>query len=186
MGLMAIKHLDGSPYNGAVNRYHVAAADATAIYIGDPVKSTGESNADGIPTVTRAVAGDTIRGVVSGISFDGPNNYATEDTQFRPASTEMFLLVVDAPDVIFATQEDAVGGALTTASVGLNADLVMTAGNANSGISGVVIDSSTAINTTAQVRIIRKRQTPDNVIGSVNTTWEVIINEHELKAVAGV
>lgn len=179
-GLVPIKHLDGSPFNGAVNRYHVAAGDATAIFIGDAVKSTGTADTRGVPTVTQAAAGDAIRGVVVGI--ESP---LTEDTLYRTASTEMYVLVVDAPDVIFAIQEDSDLGALAVTAVGGNADLIVGAGDASLGTSGMELDSSSAVTTTAQLRILRLHDTQDNEVG-VNALWEVLINEHELKSTAGV
>lgn len=180
-GLIPIKHLDGSPYNGMANLYYVPATDATALFVGDAVKSAGSADANGIPTVTAAAAGDPMRGVVVGISPE-----TDEGLNYKAASTAAYVLVADAPDLVFEVQEDSVGGAVAAASVGLNADLVVAAGSTlGGGSSRMELDSSSVTALTAGVRILRLRQTPNNAIGD-NAKWEVMINEHELKGVIGV
>src|SRR5688500_14465039 len=77
-GLRPVGHLNGAPWNGKVSTYYVPASDATAIYVGDPVKSGGTAGAagtvvygqsvEGMPTITVAAAGNTLRGVVIGFS----------------------------------------------------------------------------------------------------------------------
>jgi len=42
-GLRPLRHRNGAPYNGAVNPYYIAG-DVAALFIGDPVVKTGESN----------------------------------------------------------------------------------------------------------------------------------------------
>lgn len=180
-GLTPIRHLDGSPYNGAVNLYHVAAADASVIAVGDAVKSSGSADATGIPGVSRAVAGDLIRGVVVGFQVT-----TDEAEQFRAASTEGYVLVADAPDIIFTAREDAIGGALAAVDTGLNVDLVTPVATSTAGgSSNMLLDSSSKVATTAQLRLIRLHQTPTNAFGA-DAVWEVIINEHEFKSVLGV
>lgn len=179
-GLRPVKHLDGSPYNGACNRYYVPSSDGTAIFIGDAVKSAGSADADGVASVAQAAAGNTIRGVVIGVE-----PVTDESLVYRAASTERYVYVADAPDLIFEIQEDSDGGALTAASVGLNADLIVAAGSTTTGTSGMELDSSTAATGSAQLRILGLVRRPDNEIGT-NAAWQVMINEHELKGTTGV
>ena len=178
-GLRPVKHLDGSPYNGAVNRYYVPDTDTVAIFVGDAVKSSSSADANGVPGVAQAAAGDAIRGVVVGIE-----PVTDESLIYRAASTERYLLVADAPDLVFEIQEDSVGGALAAGDVGENADIVVAAGSTAAGTSGMELDSSTAVTTTAQLRILGLAQRADNEIG-VNAKWLVAINEHELKSTTG-
>lgn len=180
-GLSPIRHLDGSAYNGQVNRYFIPATDATAMFVGDAVKSAGSADSDGVPTVAQAAAGDTLRGVIVGFEPD-PDNLSRN---YRAASTARYVLVADAPDIVFEVQEDSVGAALAATNVGQNADIVVGAGNTTSGASGMELDSSTAVATTAQLRILGFSQAPKNEIGD-NAKLEVVINEHELKSTVGV
>lgn len=179
-GLRPVKHLDGSPYNGAANRYFIPATDTTTVFVGDAVKSAGSADADGVPTVAQAIAGDTLRGVVVGVEPE-----TADSTIYRAASTGRYVYVADAPDLVFEVQEDSVGGALSAASVGLNADLIVGAGSTAAGRSAMELDSSTAAATTAQLRILGFVQRPDNEIGA-NAKVLVMINEHELKSTVGV
>lgn len=180
-GLTPTRMLSGAPYNGAVNRYYIPATDATATFIGDAVKLAGSADADGVPTIAQAAAGDTLVGVIVGFEPDRDDL----SLQYRPASTARYALVADSPDVVFEIQEDSVGGALAAADVGLNADLVVAAGDTDTGRSAMELDSSTKVSTTAQIRVLRLIPRVDNEIGA-NAKWEVLINEHQYKTTVGV
>jgi hypothetical protein len=179
-GLRPVKHLDGSPYNGAFNRYFVPATDNTAIFIGDAVKSGGTADADGVPTVAQAAAGDTLRGVVVGIEPE-----TADSTIYRVASTARYVYVADSPDLVFEVQEDSGGAATALVDVGENADIIVASGNTTTGTSGMELDSSTHTASSAQLRILGFAQRPDNAQGT-NAKLLVMINEHELKSTSGV
>lgn len=191
-GLRPVAHLDGSPFNGKFNTYLVPASDATAMYVGDPVKSGGTAgaagtivygqNCEGMATVATAAAGNTLRGVVIGFSPLQSNL----ETLHRAASTARLAYVVDSPDVIFEIQSDDGGAALALIDVGENADILYTAGSAVTGRSAVELDSSTHTAATAQLRILGFAQRVDNEAGANFGKVQVVINEHELKATAGV
>lgn len=190
-GLRPVSHLDGSPYNGKMNMYLAPSADGTAIYVGDPVKSGGTAgaagvtvngiNVEGMPTVAVAAAGDTLRGVVVGFLPKQSNL----EVLHREASTNRIALVADSPDLIFEVQEDGLGAPIAAIDIGENADIVYTAGNATTGRSAVVLDSSDHKTATAQLRILGYVQRPDNAIGD-KAKFLVVINEHELKSTSGV
>lgn len=181
-GLSPIRHRSGAPYTGSANLYFVPASDATAIFIGDAVKSAGSADAaTGVPTVTQAAAGDTIRGVVVGVIPDTQASLV-----YRAASTARYLLVCDDPDIEFEIQEDAVGGALALTSVGLNADLVVGSGSTFTGQSGMQLDTSTVTTSSAQLRITGFVQRAGNTFASANAKIRVFINEHELASTGGV
>lgn len=179
-GFTPIRHRNGAPYNGAANLYFCPASDSTAVYIGDAVKSGGSADANGVPTAIQAAAGNAIRGVVVGVVPD-----TDESLPYRAASTARYLLVADDPDLVFEVQEDSVGSTLAADDVGENADIVVAAGSAITGRSGMELDSSDHKTATAQLRILRLAQRADNEIGT-NAKWEVMINEHELASTSGV
>ena len=180
-GLIPRYNGNGSPYTGQCNKYFIASGDATAVFIGDAVKSAGSADTRGIPTVIQAAAGDTIRGVVVAFDLD-PTNL---ENKHRLASTTRYVYVCAAPDVIFEIQDDSVGGDLAAVDIGLNADLVVAAGSTVTGYSGMELDTSTKATTAAQLRIVGLADKPDNEIGT-NSKVLVIINEHEFKTTTGV
>jgi hypothetical protein len=160
-GFKPVKYASGACYAGGGNIYHVPAADATALFIGDPVILAGSADANGVATVTKATVGGRVTGIVVGI-IPAPNLLLT----YRPASTAAYVVVADDPNLIFEVQEDAVGGALAAVDVGLNADMILGAGAAATGMSGTQLDTSTkAALATLGWRIEGFVQRPDNEIG---------------------
>jgi hypothetical protein len=177
-GLSPTGTIGGTPYSAKVRRYAVPATDGTALYVGDAVVSTGSANADGVPYVIQAAAANILRGVVVGFEPD-PTNL---ELKYRLASTERIAMVCDDPMAEFEIQEN---GAIAVTAVGGNAELVVAAGSATSGLSGMELASSSAITGAAQLRIIQLVQRPNNEVGT-NGKWVVKINEHELLTAAGV
>lgn len=187
-GLKPVRHKDGTPYNGACNRYAVASGESNNMFIGDPVIISGTGDADGVPGVALAAAGDRISGVIVGF---GAVNTATAGSTtainrgYRTASTADYVLVADDPTLLFAVEEDAVGGALATTDIGNNADLVAAAGSTYTKRSGYMLDSSTKATTSAQVRIWGFDQTLNNTIGGTSPVWLVSIVESTETPAAG-
>lgn len=181
-GLKYVGNLTGNA-TGQVIRCNIPASNGTAVFIGDAVKSLGASDDDGVPQVIQCAAGDIIYGVVVGFE----PNLADLSVKHRVASTNRYCLVEVDPMAVFEVQEDSVGGALTTASVGLNADLIVATGSTASGLSGMELDSSTANTTnTLRLRILGFSQRVDNEIGT-NAKVLVKINGSEFgNAIAGV
>lgn len=166
-GLRPVRYKSGAPYNGAANTYHVPASDSTALFVGDPVLITGTADADGVPDVARAAAGARITGIVVGFSANpSDTSDGAIETGYRAASTKAYVLVADDPNLLFEVREDAVGGALAVADVGLNVDLVAAAGSTTTKKSGYLLDSSSKVTTAAQVRVVGFSQRIGSVIGS--------------------
>ena len=188
-GLIPVRYRSGAPYNGGYNTYFVPASDATAIFIGDPVKPvTASADANGIPTVTIATAagGAFVLGAVVGIVSAGdPVIAQTRDkTVFRPASTAAYVLVADDPELLFEIQENGTMGVLAGSR---NADLVAGVGSTNSGYSGWQLASSTLNTTnTLQLRILRPVERADNDPVSTSAKWLVSINLHAARNLTGV
>lgn len=108
-GFSPVQYLNGSPWNGQARIYSIAAAYATALYIGDPVKSSGTADANGVPGIILGATTGALRGVIVGLgSAEGlianPKNL---DITYRPAAaqaTDWYAMVVDDPQVLFEVQ----------------------------------------------------------------------------------
>lgn len=182
-GLKPVRRFSGAPYNGAVRRYSCPSTYATALFPGDPVVKTGTSDADGYSEVNAASSGGNITGVVIGFEDN-----ASMILGYGAASTTRAVLVADDPELLFEVQEDAVGGTLALASVGLNCDLISAAGSTANRISGWMLDTSTAATTsTLQTKIVEFQHRADNTAASAQAKVLVKINKHtELAGVAGL
>jgi len=183
-GFKPVGHLNGNPWNGKARMYYIPATDATAVFIGDAVKSAGSADSTGkYPTVTQAAADETIRGVVVGFC-DQP--FVALDTTnlnraYRPASTAMYCLVVDDPDVIFEIQEDNASNDMDADMVGLSTDIAVGSGDTSSGKSGMELDSSDTATAGGQCKILGVSNKEDNALGA-HCKWDVLIIEHEMRS----
>jgi len=143
MGLSPVAYLNGSPWNGQARMYSIAASYGTALYIGDPVVSSGSADSNGVPGI--AIYGGTgaIRGVIVGLGkYEGSMvNPSNLDITYRPASDPAvwYAMVVDDPNVIFEVQENSNGTQLSAAEVGLNT--VLKSGTGNGFVSGWQLSS---------------------------------------------
>lgn len=192
-GLRPVRYASGAPYNGAANMYLVPSADATALFIGDLVKPFTSGGAagttvngidvEGMPTVIQSAAGDPSIGVVIGFLPLQTNL----ETRHRAASTNRIALVADDPQLLFEIQEVTGGTALTATEVGLNADVVVAAGNTTTGMSGMELDNASEATTAGlNMRIIGLVKRPDNAYGE-HAKWLVQLMDHSFRAgVAGV
>lgn len=184
-GLKPVRKLSGAPYNGAVTVFSTASGDATAIYVGDPVKISGTSSTvrNSVYTdVDQAATGDVMVGVVVGFLPD------TRDSLiYRAASTTRLVAVCTDPDMLFEIQEVSGGTALAAAAIGLNADFVVGSGSTTTGYSGVELNNATEATTnTLDVQIVGLSDRPDNAVGE-HAKWLVRINRHQFaNQVAGI
>jgi hypothetical protein len=187
-GLRPYAYMSGAPWGGAVRTYYVPVGNATALYLGDPVNLTYTSDGNGVPVCEVATAGAAhqVAGVFLGISNNAglPGNVITllqSQTPYLAASQAAYIYVCDDPFLLYAVQEDSVGGAATSnGAAGANANLVAGSGSTVTSQSGWQLQSSSVTNTgsdsTKQLRIIQALQEVDNAIG-VNCKWLVKINQ---------
>jgi hypothetical protein len=177
-------------YQPSLLRVQIPSSDGTAVFVGDAVKIHGNAGGQysSCPTVIQAAATDPIFGVVVGIDqVDG-----VADANFslyrlhRPASVAMFAYICTDPNAIYEIQEDAVGGALAAADIGLNAEIVVGSGDTVTGLSGMQLDTSTK-QTTATLVLKTLGFVPrlDNEPGSANAKVLVKINNHQLGSHTG-
>jgi hypothetical protein len=174
-GFWPSRHLNGGIIRA--NEYEIADAYASNIFSGDIVKlaTTGY--------IQVAAAGDTnLIGVFQGVQWtaaDGEFKFS----RYWPASTsvksgtKIKAFVYDDPNIAFAVQTYT-GTAYTKDMEGGNVDLkAATAGSTSTGQSGMEADISLVTTTTANLRVIKLIDRPDNALG-VNAKIEVFILEH--------
>lgn len=178
-------YLNGAPWNGQARQYSIAGAYGSAVYIGDPVISSGSADAAGVPGVILAAGTGPLRGVVVGLGKTpgGLFNPGNLDITYKPASDAAvwYAAVVDDPNVIFEIQEESNGVQLAATEIGLNTISLLGAGNGF--ISGWQLRSATgaapAATNTLQLRLMGLTQRPGNAFGAY-AKHLVMINVHEL------
>ena len=188
-GLRPVRYLNGSMWNGQVQRYLVPSTYAVDLFIGDPVVLAGDAGAypsvvngiptDGMPTISIGVAGSAILGAIVGFE---PNPSAL-DVIYGKASTNRVALVADDPNLIFEIQEIGTGTQWTSAEVGLNANFVSGTGSSVTGLSGFLADNSTeATTSTLNLKLLRPVMRADMDGFGQYAKWEVLINNHLFRA----
>ncbi len=171
-----------------------ASDDTARLGVGDPVKTSTAPSvrlSDGSyrQAVALCASGDRIYGVVVGVApLSAASSGFNLDRRHCPASTLMTVLVrpCHASDV-YAISED---GTLALASVSMCADITGNGGsttvtecNSVSGMSTVMLDTSTAQAGTGQLKIIGFEAVPDNTPASANASILVRVNEANLVGV---
>ena len=163
-----------------LSEYSIAAS-ADAIYFQDPVELAATG------TITVAAASDALLGSLNGVFFtDASSSKPTYANHLNASNTATDIVgfVSDDPYERFEIQAD---GATAAADVGLNADIVYAAGSSPDYVSQVELQTSDQKTGTAQLRILAiSKDINNNTAGSANVNLVVMINEHQLKATAGV
>ena len=204
-GYKAVKHLNGSPYNGQANIYEVPVGETIPVFIGDLVQLSTNANTSSYPavksvsiaTTANNVAAAPIVGVVIGVfnskvDIDGKmttGSIALDIPIFRPASTKQFVLVADSPDLVFETQANS---GYTIADVGLNADIasadMTTGGSLTTGTSpqSLATTAASAL-ATRPLQVVGFSTKVDNEPGNAFNKVLVRITTHAYgNAIAGV
>lgn len=169
-GLRQVKSVTG-PTQGNLETFAVLASDATALYVGDVVKSSGTADADGVQAITRyATNADLPVGVVAGFIPDYNNLNAPG--AFRAASTARKAMVVIDPSAMFEVQATA---ATALADIGLNVGVTFTAGSSVTGLSGMVADMATKSTSAAlPLKIVGVAQRPDQDMADP-ANWKLLV-----------
>src|SRR5215217_1005099 len=90
-GLSPVRGAYSQVFNGSANQYSVPSGDATAIFVGDPVKLVGTSstiNGQVFADVAKAATADVIVGVVIAVLPD-----TRDSLVYRAASSARILIV---------------------------------------------------------------------------------------------
>ena len=186
-GFVPSRYSQGNGWNGAANLYHIPSSDGSQYNVGDPVKSSANGDANGIPDVAKAAGTDTVRGVIIGVLTATPGNPSLVGTnldltiQNVPATKarDYYVLVADDPTILFEVQDDGLS-ALTATSCNKNASFTVanpTSPQQNSA--SVLTTGSVATTQALNLKIMGLVQRPDNAFG-VNAKWLVRFNQHEL------
>lgn len=202
-GFRPVKHVTGAPYNGQANIYGVASGDSTALFVGDVVKLAADGNAAGIQYVTAHAAGvagtgQPALGVVVGVintkldPVDGrmsAGSISLDTPVYRPGSVEQYVLVADAPDLIYEVEATAAGSAYSfaVADIGQNANIFAGSGSTTTGNSAHSLNMSDKGTTaTLPFKIVGVSKKIDNEVTGNYTKVLVQINNHQFKSVGTV
>ena len=191
-GLRAVQNMLSGPYNGAIMQFSVPAGDATAIFVGDPVKLVGTSqiiNGQIFADIAQAATTDIILGVVDSFLSD-----TRDSLLYRAASTQRVALVNVDPNALFEVQQVAGGTPLTANDIGLNVSFAVGTGSTYTGLSSVTLDNTTEAGTnTLALKIVGMPSRADNDPGTAVGTgadashYYVRINRHQFaNQIAGV
>jgi len=194
-GFTPVRHLNGSPWNGAVEVFYHSTADATAIYKGELVigivglAGAGSDPLGKFPGCIAAskAAQDTQHLLGVAWTFGNtPDVAARVDNlnaaNYCPASTGMYIGVITDPSTVFSIQ-DSGGTALTAVQIGSYIDIstftsATACGSTTTGRSYMEVDTSSIGASNAHMcRVLRLSPRPDNELSSW-ADWEVIINYH--------
>lgn len=191
-GLIPRKNLYSSPYNAGVRQYSVPAGDSTAIFVGDLITQVGTSqfiNGQTFSDVKQFATGDVTSGVVIGVL-----PVSRDTLNYRAASTQAILFVLDDPNAEFEVRQVAGGTPLTANDIGLNANIVVGTGSTFTGWSGMALDNTgEAVTNTLDVKIIGMVNRADNDPGSAvgtgadSSVFIVRLNRHRYaNQIAGI
>jgi hypothetical protein len=191
-GFKPVGTLSGSPWQGSVRQYSLDATHA-ALAVGDLVQMT----ADGYPDIL--AAGETqMLGVVvacyphthtdvlgkQGDSFmsTGSIDLDIPNKNQVALNTAGVIAVATAPDIILEGMEDGDTDPLELADVGQNVEIIGGGPDSSTGISDMMIDSSSHNTTnTLPLRLLGLAQRPDNEYvsgGQAYTRWLVTPANH--------
>jgi len=179
-GLRAARQLDGSPYNGAQNRYRILKNYATAIYQGDLVMTSLNG------TIQRAGAtSNPVVGVFNGVFYTDPTTSKPTWKNYYPASisaNDIMAQVIDGPDVVFEINADAT---FTVSHLFANYKINATTGSTLSGQGKESLDVATAdSSSTFVLKAVDISQDPNNsdTTASSGVNVLVVLNAHSYKS----
>ncbi len=177
VGLSPVSHLNGSTYNGQVNKYVILSTDNGQYGIGSAVKSFAGGDTDGVSAITIAAAGNALRGVIVAII---PQDQSSPPGPIPASkSRNYYVLVADAPDIVYEIQSNN-SSAFLTSDLNSNANIVVGVPGSFGPFCTTQLDASTTDTTsTLQLKILGKVQRTD-VDLTANTKLLVMINAHEL------
>ena len=179
-GLRAARQLDGSPYNGAQNRYRILKNYGTALYQGDLVMTSLNG------TIQRASATDNpVVGVFNGVFYTDPTTSKPTWKNYYPATisaNDIMAQVIDGPDVVFEINADAT---FTVSHLFANYKIVADTGSTLSGQGKEALDVSTAdSSSTFVLKAVDISQDPNNsdTTASSGVNALVVLNAHSYKS----
>lgn len=189
-GLNPVMHCSGAPWNGQVVRRYIPQANANAFYIGSPVISAANADANGVPAVDVGAAGSTYRGVVVGVEQSAPDAVSLQGTDLPlsrlnvPATKtrDYYVFVCEDPDTIFEVQGDATATNQVAANANKNAQLTIAApSDTTMPLSATVVNSGTiAVTQGHNIKLMGLSQRRPATEFGAYAVWLCMINQHEL------
>ena len=180
VGLRAARQLDGSPYNGAQNRYRILKNYGTALYQGDLVMTSVNG------TIERAGAtSNPVVGVFNGVFYTDPTTSKPTWKNYYPATisaNDIMAQVIDGPDVVFEINADAT---FTVSHLFANYKINATTGSTLSGQGRESLDVATAdSSSTFVLKAVDISQDPNNsdITASSGVNVLVVLNAHSYKS----
>lgn len=180
--------------------YRLTNNYGTAVYVGDPAANVTAGSTE----LATAAGGNVVLGGIVAIAY---NTNTSATALYRPenlapvaymaaspgASYTYWVLVADEVDQVFFMQEDSDTTPIQIADNYGNCDLVAGTGSTTTGLSGWMLDSSSAADTsTLQMRLIQPVPFYDLIAGQYNQIydgtdgdyckWHVTINVHQRAA----
>ena len=117
---------------------------------------------------------------VAGNLTPGTTNWSGVALNYGAASTATNHIVIESPGAVFEAQDDDTVTGLVEADMGLNANLVATAGDATLKRSKHQINhTGVDVTNSLDLHLLSKYDVPDNAYGP-NCRIEVIFNKHRM------
>jgi hypothetical protein len=175
--------LSGAPIG--VQSYGKPSSDGTAIFMGDVLMKVASS-------VTNPAGGNPMPSCKTAVGNGTPGTglWLGVSLNYGAASAATEQLVIDDPSALFYAQCDDSAAETIASKVGKNANFVLTAGNATTKQSQVVIDHTTIA--TTSTRDVRIRQFVNNVgVNPDNAAYpifevEIVLHQFANKQTTGV
>jgi hypothetical protein len=185
-GAILQKTQGSGDYTGKVQRFHVDSAHSTLLALGDFVVLTGTAHTDGVAEVDAAVGTEGTPGLLTGIIVGFEPNYEDLEAKGLAASTGGYVFVQTDPYALF--EIEIATTALTVADVGMNFDITATAATSSGNLvsSNMVLDGSTALAATGQIRCVALVEETGETLGAIGQKALCRINESTEKGIVGV
>jgi hypothetical protein len=143
-GLAAYGGPLGAAYNGELREVKIAAGDTNKIFFGDPVK---QLNTGYVAAWTAGTEVSQLAGIFAGCKYLSSVTGKWEYSRFWPGGGNtgdaLALIVPCTGGVPLKFRAQSSGAAFTQADIGINADVVMNAGNAATGLSAAALNQAT-------------------------------------------
>lgn len=193
-GFTPVGTISGSPWQASLRWYDLDATHA-AVAVGDLVQMTADGYMDilaaGETQMMGVIVGVINHGSTTVLGKQGDHFLSTTsptlsgvNSKSVPLNTAGSILVCTAPDVILEAQEDGDTDPLELADVGQNVEIIGGGPDATTGVSDMMIDSSSHNTTnTLPLRLLGLAQRPDNEYvsgGQAYTRWLVTPANHAL------
>lgn len=176
-GLRPVQLLGGLPFAGAIRSYPLTTNSASAFFFGDPVGLIGGQIGPVVASPTATLSANSPIGIFMGCEYqDAIRGFV--NAQMFPAggitagAKNVKFKILDYPDVIMRIQSS---GSIAATAIGMNAPLVVGAGNVATGDSTFAAGAAAAT-TGLALRIVGFPDMPGSAIGDAFTDLLVMWN----------